>query len=162
LATLKAQAPTGNGWLHEIKFDGYRLQARRENGKITLKTRSGLDWTERFGKEVPEALAALSAEVLIIDGELVVEGAGGASDFSALQEDLSAGRSDRFVFYAFDILYLDGKDLRSAALVDRKAALEKLLSGAPPVLRYSEHFEEDGDMVLRHACRLSLEGVISK
>jgi bifunctional non-homologous end joining protein LigD len=162
LATLKPQAPTGSGWLHEIKFDGYRLQARREGGKVTLKTRSGLDWTERFGKSVPAALAALPASDFIIDGELVVEGAGGASDFSALQEDLSAERSDRFVFYTFDLLYLDGKDLRSAALVDRKAALEKLLSRAPPSLRYSEHFEEDGDMVLRHACRLSLEGVISK
>lgn len=162
LATLKPQAPTGKGWVHEIKFDGYRLQARIDGGKAILLTRSGLDWTDRFGKAVTDALVALPASQAIIDGELVVEGAGGASDFSALQADLSAGRDDRFVFFAFDLLYLDGRDLQGLALLERKAALEKLLSQAPAALRYSEHFAEDGEMVLRHACRLSLEGVVSK
>src|SRR5690606_6125158 len=101
-------------------------------------------------------------EQALLDGELVVEGAGGASDFSALQADLSENRSDRFVYYAFDLLHLDGEDLTGRPLLERKAALEKLLAGAPPCLRYSEHFDEDGEMILRHACRLSLEGVISK
>ena len=162
LATLKPHAPAAAGWVHEIKFDGYRLQARIDGAKAKLVTRSGLDWTEKFGKAVPQALAALAAQQAIIDGELVVEASGGASDFSALQADLSAGRADRFVYYAFDLLYLDGQDLRDAALVDRKAALANLLKGAPAELRYSDHFAEDGEMVLRHACRLSLEGVVSK
>ncbi len=162
LATLRASAPAGSRWLHEIKFDGYRLQAHVADGKAGLLTRSGLDWTDRFGVAVPAALAALPAGTAIIDGELVVEAAGGASDFSALQADLSEGRTDRFRYYAFDLLYLDGYDLRGCALVDRKAALEGLLDGAGAALAYSEHFDDEGEIILRHACRLSLEGVISK
>lgn len=162
LATLKPSAPTGKKWLHEIKFDGYRLQAHVRDGAAALLTRSGLDWTDKFGGSVVAALSALPVGEAIIDGELVVEGAGGASDFSALQADLSAGRTDRFVFYAFDLLHVDGRDLRPAALLGRKIALQTLMADAPLVLRYSEHFEEDGDLVLRHACRLSLEGVVSK
>jgi bifunctional non-homologous end joining protein LigD len=162
LATLKPKAPAGARWVHEIKFDGYRLQARISGGKVKLLTRSGLDWTGKFGEEVPAALGALPAREAIIDGELVVEMSGGASDFSALQADLSEGRSDRFVFYVFDLLHLDGYDLRGAKLTDRKAALQQVVQGAPVELRYSDHFEEDGEVVLRHACRLSLEGVVSK
>lgn len=162
LATLKPHAPAARGWVHEIKFDGYRIQAHLSGSKVKLLTRGGLDWTRKFGKTVPKALAALPAKQAIMDGELVVEASGGASDFSALQADLSAGRSDRFAFYAFDLLYLDGRELLDATLAERKAALARLLDGAPSELRYSEHFEEDGEMVLRHACRLSLEGVVSK
>src|SRR5690606_6449280 len=125
-------------------------------------TRSGLDWTAKFGKAVPAALAGLPVKEAILDGELVVEAGGGASEFSALQADLSAGRTDRMILCLFDLLYLDGHDLRAAPLVERKAALGALLAGAPPVLRYSEHFDEDGELVLRHACRLSLEGIVSK
>lgn len=162
LATLRRHAPTGDDWLHEIKFDGYRLQARIDKGKVTLLTRSGLDWTARFGPAIAQALAALSVEQAILDGEIVVEGAGGASDFGALQADLSAGRDNRFRFVAFDLLYRDGQDLRSVALLERKQALQALLADTTDPLRFSEHFEEEGEMVLRHACRLSLEGVISK
>src|SRR5690606_5234917 len=162
LATLKPSAPTGKKWLHEIKFDGYRLQAHIRDGEVSLLTRSGLDWTEKFGADVVAALSGLPVHEAIVDGELVVEGSGGASDFSTLQADLSAGRADRFVFYAFDLLYVDGQDLRPAAQLGRKLALQAVMAGAPPALRYSEHFEEDGDLVLRHACRLSLEGVVSK
>ncbi len=162
LATLVAAPPSGDRWLHEIKFDGYRLIARIEAGKVRLLTRSGLDWTEKFGSGVAKALAALPVDDALIDGELVVEGAGGASDFSALQADLSAGRSDRFVFYAFDLIHCDGVDLTRLPLVARKAALERLVAGADPLLRYSAHFLDKGDMVLRHACRLGLEGVVSK
>ncbi|MGP4688202.1 DNA ligase D [Agrobacterium pusense] len=162
LATLKPKPPGGDRWLHEIKFDGYRLQVRLDHGKLQLLTRSGLNWTEKFGDAVARALKALPAETALIDGEIVVERDSGASDFSALQQDLSEGRSDRFVFYAFDLLYLDGSDLRGAALTERKSLLEKLLPAGNPQLRYSEHFEESGALVLDHACRLSLEGVISK
>lgn len=162
LATLKPSAPTARKWLHEIKFDGYRLQAHVREGKTTLFTRSGHDWTDRFGSAIPAAFGQLNAQAAIVDGEVIVEGAAGASDFSALQADLSEGRTDRLVFYAFDILYLDGRDLRPARQIDRKETLEALCREASEPLRYSEHFVENGDLVLRHACRLSLEGVISK
>lgn len=162
LATLTASAPSGIKWLHEIKFDGYRLQARIEAGKVRLLTRSGLDWTQKFGKKLVAALLSLPSTTALIDGELVVETGNGASDFSALQADLSTGRTERFVFYAFDLLHLDGYDLRTASLVSRKGLLEKLVHGKTDMVRYSSHFEENGDLVLRHACRLSLEGVVSK
>jgi bifunctional non-homologous end joining protein LigD len=162
LATLRPEASGGERWVHEIKFDGYRLQAHVRGGRVELLTRNGFDWTERFGAAVREALAGLPVEEAILDGELVVEGAGGASDFSALQADLAEGRAERFVYYAFDLLYLDGLDLRGAGLEARKAALAERLAGAPAVLRFSEHFDEDGEIILRHACRLSLEGVVSK
>lgn len=162
LATLVPKAPTGARWLHEIKFDGYRLLARIDDGKVTLSTRGGLDWTKRFGPAVADALRDLPCKTALIDGEIVVENGSGASDFSALQAALSEGRKTGFQFYAFDLLYLDGWDLRDSPLAARKDALEGLLAGAPEVLRYSAHFESDGDMVLRHACRLSLEGIVSK
>ena len=162
LATLAPAAPVGGRWLHEIKFDGYRLQARIEAGRVKLFTRSGLDWTVKFGKDVVAALRELPLGTAIIDGEIVVETDAGASDFSTLQADLSEGRSDRFMFCAFDLLYLDGYDLRAVPLVARKELLEDILSEAGRPLRYSGHFEESGAMVLRHACRLSLEGIISK
>jgi bifunctional non-homologous end joining protein LigD len=162
LATLKPAAPRGAGWVHEIKFDGYRLQAQVRNGKVKLLTRSGQDWTGRFGEAVAGALGALPCRTAILDGELVVEGAGGASSFSDLQADLAAGRADRFLYYLFDLLYLDGEDLRGRPLVERKARLAALIEGAPDPLRLSEHFDEDGEVMLRHACRLSLEGLVSK
>ncbi|MCX5493327.1 DNA ligase D [Kaistia dalseonensis] len=162
LATLVATAPAGERWIHEIKFDGYRLQARIEAGHVKLLTRSGLDWTTKFGTAIMDGLAALPVRTALIDGELVVETSTGSSDFSALQADLSAGRSDRFVFYAFDCLYLDGQDLRALPLIRRKAALEGIIPSDNGLVRYSGHFDEDGALVLRHACRLSLEGVVSK
>ncbi|TDR30633.1 DNA ligase D [Aquamicrobium defluvii] len=161
-ASLMTAPPTGDRWIHEIKFDGYRLQARIEAGRVKLLTRSGLDWTRKFGKEVMSALQALPIGTALIDGELVVETGSGASDFSALQADLSAGRSDRFAFYVFDLLYLDGYDLRALPLVERKTMLEQIVGTEPGLVRYSGHFDENGGLVLRHACRLSLEGVISK
>lgn len=162
MATLGAAPPAGDRWLHEIKFDGYRLQARIEAGRVKLLTRSGLDWTKKFGKAVAAALQDLPPGTAIIDGELVVETDSGASDFSALQADLSEGRSDRFLFYVFDLLYLDGFDLRSLSLIERKGLLEQLVSASDGIVRYSNHFDENGALVLRHACRLSLEGIISK
>ncbi len=160
LATLVAKPPQGADWLHEIKFDGYRLQARIAGGKVRLLSRSGLDWTDKFGPALQAAFQGLKLDDALIDGEVVVEGRAGASDFSALQADLSAGRSDRFVYYAFDLLHLNGTDIRRLPLSHRKDLLRPLTGTGP--LRFSEHFGEDGALVLRHACRLSLEGVISK
>jgi len=162
LATLAATPPAGARWLHEIKFDGYRLQARIKAGRVKLLTRSGLDWTKKFGHNVIAALQNLAIGSGIIDGELVVETESGISNFSALQDDLSKGRRDRFVFYAFDLLYLDGYDLTGLPLIERKALLEKIVAEGNGVLRYSGHFQQDGAVILRHACRLSLEGIVSK
>ncbi|MCJ8520155.1 bifunctional non-homologous end joining protein LigD [Pseudorhizobium tarimense] len=162
LATLVKGAPTGKRWLHEIKLDGYRLQARFDNGKVKLLTRTGLDWTKKFGAEITAAFEALPARQAIIDGEIVTNGGAGATDFSLLQQDLSEGRTDRFVFFAFDLLYLDGLDLTSAPLIKRKEMLESLIAKSNGKLRYSEHFDDEGGLVLKHACRLSLEGIISK
>ncbi len=162
LATLAKSPPTGDRWLHEIKFDGYRLQAHIEDGKVTLWTRRGLDWTKKFGKAVPEALRQLPVGNALIDGEMVVANESGVAEFSLLQADLSDGRIDRFVYYAFDCLFLDGQDLRQTPLVRRKELLEKLIGAEGGAVRYSAHFEEDGKLVLQRACALGLEGIISK
>ncbi|HEU4380258.1 MAG TPA: DNA ligase D [Hyphomicrobiaceae bacterium] len=162
LATLVEKPPTGNRWVHEVKFDGYRLLARLDHGRVKLLTRTGLDWTSKFGN-VAKALAALPVVTAFLDGEVVVETDHGVPDFGALQADLSEGRSDRFSYYAFDLLHLDGKDLRGGALCDRKAALRVLLADVTDgVLKYSEHFTDRGDLVLKHAARLGLEGIVSK
>jgi bifunctional non-homologous end joining protein LigD len=163
LATLHSAAPRGNEWLHEIKFDGYRIEARLDRGKVRLLTRKGLDWTHRF-KPIAEAVAALDADAALIDGELVSEDERGISSFSQLQTDLKDGRSDRFRYCVFDLLYLGGRDFRNQPLIERKAALERLIRSAGPNdrIRYAEHFDEDGEVILRQSCRLGLEGVVSK
>ncbi len=162
LAALAPKPPTGERWIHEIKFDGYRLQVRIEAGRVKLLTRSGLDWTKKFGKQIVAAFQDLPVGTALIDGELVVETAAGASDFFALQADLSADRTDRFVFYVFDLLYLDGYDLQGLSLIERKTMLQELVGSASTLIRYSEHFEGNGALILDHACRLSLEGIVSK
>ena len=162
LATLSKSPPTGDRWLHEIKFDGYRLQAHIEDGKVTLWTRGGLDWTHKFGEAVPTALRNLPVRTALIDGEMVVENESGVAEFSLLQADLSDGRLDRFAYYAFDCLYLDGYDLREATLMRRKEFLSQLIGNDRGAIRYSSHFVEDGKLVLQRACALGLEGIISK
>ncbi len=128
LPTATETAPAGGGWLHEIKHDGYRLQAHLENGRVKLFSRQGLDWTERFPVVVP-ALAEVPAKVAIIDGEVVVQTATGVASFAMLVDALKSGGGD-MLFYAFDLLYLDGFDLREAPLSARKAALAELLADA--------------------------------
>jgi bifunctional non-homologous end joining protein LigD len=163
LAVLHESAPSGPRWLHEIKYDGYRIEARLDRGKVQLLTRHRQDWTHRF-KQVAEAVAALPAETALLDGELVVQDEKGISSFSLLQTDLKEGRSDRFVYWVFDLLYLDGRDLTALPLVERKTTLQKLLRatrGRGPV-RYAEHFDEDGPLIFKHACKMGLEGIVSK
>ncbi|AZO79842.1 MULTISPECIES: DNA ligase D [unclassified Bosea (in: a-proteobacteria)] len=164
LATLQDKPPAGEAWLHEVKFDGYRLQARISAGQVKLLTRTGLDWTERFGKTIVDAFAALPCETALIDGEVVALSENGISSFSALQAALLEDKTANLVFFAFDLLYLDGENLQPEPLLARKGRLEELLSaaGADAPLRYSEHFIEPGQTMLRHACRMGLEGVISK
>ena len=153
--------PGGKNWMHEIKFDGYRIQARIEDGTAVLKTRKGLDWTSRF-----KAIAAAFSKLpdCIVDGEIVALDDNGASDFAALQAALSEGTSDQLVFFAFDLLYADGQDLQGLPLSSRKEKLGALLAAAKrsPLLRFVEHFETGGDAVLQSACRLSSEGIVSK
>jgi bifunctional non-homologous end joining protein LigD len=162
LATLSDTAPNDDRFIHEIKFDGYRLIARIEDGEVRLLTRSGLDWTTKFGTGVQEALAALPLRRALLDGEIVVETDGGASDFSALQADLSDERRDRFRFYLFDLMHLDGHDLTELPLERRKALLRTLIPEGDALIRYSDDFAQDGAEVLNHACRLGLEGIVSK
>lgn len=162
LATLVKTIPADDRWLHEIKFDGYRIQARISGGEVRLFTRSGRDWTDRFGTDLGKALAALPVETAVLDGEIVVETAGRSSDFSALQADLAEGRTDRMLYYVFDILHRDGKDLTALPLVDRKRLLSSVLDKAKDPIRISEHLTEQGEIVLRHACRMGLEGIVSK
>ena len=162
LASVCARPPSGPKWVHEIKHDGYRIQARIDAGKIKLLTRTGLDWTERF-KSIADALLALRLSSALIDGEIVVEDDGGKSSLGNLQAALSEGRQDRMRYYAFDLLYCEGFDLREATLLDRKALLEQVLAGAPASIRFSEHLaEHDGPTILQHTCRLGLEGIVSK
>jgi bifunctional non-homologous end joining protein LigD len=162
LATLYDKAPSGPDWIHEIKFDGYRLEARLDHGKVRLLTRKQQDWTHRF-KTVAAAVAALPAETALLDGEVIVEDEHGISNFSLLQNDLKDGR-DRFVYHVFDLLYLDGSDLTAEPLLQRKAALARLLAAAGKAgsIRYTDHFEEGGPLILKKACEMGLEGLISK
>jgi bifunctional non-homologous end joining protein LigD len=163
LATLKASPPEGTGWLHEVKFDGYRIQAHLSAGKLKLFTRSGLDWTPRFGEPLRRELSGLNCKQAIIDGEIVVLSDKGVASFALLQADLSASRTDRMNFYAFDLLHLDNTALLEEPLIERKSQLEDLLKQkSNGLIRYSEHFEQAGETMLSHACRMGLEGVISK
>jgi len=161
LCETLARPPSGTGWLHEIKFDGYRIQIRVLEGEATLKTRKGLDWTTKYPAI---ARAAGNLPDAIIDGEICALDENGAPDFAALQAALSEGKTDALVYFAFDLLFEGGKDLRALPLSDRKARLERFLtdSGDDARLRYVEHFETGGEAVLRSACRLSLEGIVSK
>ncbi|BAM87803.1 ATP-dependent DNA ligase [Bradyrhizobium oligotrophicum S58] len=163
LCTSVAQPPSGEGWAHEIKFDGYRVQIRVENGEVTLKTRKGLDWTAKFGAIAEEAAKLPDA---IIDGEIVALDKDGNPNFSALQAAISAGQTDELIFFAFDLMFAEEFDLRRQPLRERKARLAKLLKasikGKAPRIRYVEHFETDGETVLDSARKLSLEGIVSK
>ncbi|MET0968225.1 MAG: DNA ligase D, partial [Tardiphaga sp.] len=156
--------PSVEGWAHEIKFDGYRVQLRIEDGVPTLKTRKGLDWTEKFGAIAKEATGLPDA---IIDGEIVGLNAEGQPDFAGLQAALSDEKTDTLIFFVFDLLFADGEDLRKLPLSDRKARLEALLKSArgrrkEGLIRYVDHFETGGDAILSSACKLSLEGIVSK
>jgi bifunctional non-homologous end joining protein LigD len=161
LPTTIDAPPKGKDWVHEIKYDGYRMQLRIANGKAVLRTRNGLDWTERF-RGIARAAAELPAKAAIIDGEAVALTEAGVPNFSLLQEGLKKGGSD-LVYFAFDLLHLDGYDLRRATLIERKAALQALIGAdEASLIRYSEHLEGDGALIFRHISRLGLEGIVSK
>jgi bifunctional non-homologous end joining protein LigD len=155
------RATSEPGWGHEVKFDGYRMQLRVENGDAQLNTRKGIDWTAKFGGM---AAAAGTLPDCLLDGEVVALDKHGEPDFAALQGALSEHKTDELIYFAFDLLFIGGEDLREKPLHDRKARLKALFgkSKLPRIFRYVDHFETAGDAVLRSACLMHLEGIVSK
>jgi bifunctional non-homologous end joining protein LigD len=158
LATSVDKVPSGKRWVHEIKFDGYRVQVHLRDAAVKIFTRRGHDWTNRFRKIAADAWH-VNAGSAIMDGEVVVPSADGTTDFSVLQNELK-GRSKQIVLVAFDLLYLNGYDLRRLPLFERKAQLKKII--AETDVQFSESFEVDGKEIYEHACKTGLEGVVSK
>src|SRR5882757_9643841 len=158
LASSIDKVPSGERWIHEIKFDGYRVQVHLVNEAVKVFTRRGNDWTKRFRKIADDAWH-VSAGSAIIDGEVVVPSENGTTDFSVLQNELN-GRSKKIVLVAFDLLYLNGYDLRKLPLFERKALLKEII--AETDIQFSESFEVDGREMYKHACKTGLEGVVSK
>jgi len=160
LCTAVDRPPSGAGWGHEIKLDGYRLQLRVQDGKAVLKTRKGVDWSAKFGAIINEAKVLPNA---IIDGEAVALDEHGAPDFSALQAALSEQKTDDLIFFAFDLLFMGNEDMRERPLSVRKTKLQELLGtvGAKRI-RFVEHLSTGGDAILKSACKMALEGIVSK
>ncbi len=164
LATLVDQVPSGDEWLHEVKFDGYRALCRIDDGKVSFLTRNGLDWSGKFSA-LGKAAAALSCRRALLDGEVVVLDPSGVSDFGALQDALSRKDGSRLVYYVFDLLHLDGRDLTRLPLLERKQCLEGIIkskSAAGATLRYSDHVRGQGAELFAKACASGIEGVVSK
>jgi bifunctional non-homologous end joining protein LigD len=153
--------PKNDDWVHEIKFDGYRLQAHLDDGAVKLFTRRGFDWTPRFSS-LATALSGLPIKQVILDGELVVPDHNGIPDFHLLEADIAAGRDDRMIYYTFDVLYLDHYDLRPCELRHRRAALESIVKTGAERIRVSEYLHAEATTILELACRMKLEGIVSK
>lgn len=162
LATLVEKPPAGDEWLHELKFDGYRMLCFLERGKAKFLSRNGKDWTEKF-PNVSAALKTFPVTAAILDGEIVIQDQGGRTSFQALQQSMKT-RSSSFVFQIFDLIYLDGFNITRTPLRERKAVLEGLLATAKPKgpLRYSDHVEGNGAQFFKQACEYGIEGIVSK
>lgn len=152
--------PMGEDWVHEIKFDGYRAQSHKGDGRVTVFSRKGYNWTDRFGS-VGELVDGLPADSVILDGEVVFIGRNGKPDFQGLRGALGR-KTDRLHFYAFDLLFLDGEDWRPRPLLERKRRLRSLLRVAPEQLQCVEHMQGNSRLIVEHACKLGLEGIVSK
>ena len=161
LADTSTTPTKASGWIHELKFDGYRIQARKQGSKVQLLTRSGLDWTHRM-KPLAKALEALPAKSALFDGEVVVLSADGNTSFANLQAAFENGDKHPFTYFIFDLLHLNGHNLRNLPLLERKALLAQLLTTAPDNLRISEHLDTDAAAIFKQACNLEAEGIISK
>jgi bifunctional non-homologous end joining protein LigD len=161
LTRLVDEAPTGNDWLHEIKYDGYRMHARLDRGRIQLLTRTGLDWSHRYRATI-EALRALPVTTAYLDGELCAVQPDGVPSFSRLQAAMDEGRTDELILFVFDLLYLQGEGIAGLPLIERKERLRALLAREVPGLRFSDHVVGGGPRFREHTCRLGLEGAISK
>src|ERR1700733_14843371 len=159
LCKLVARIPAGDGWAHEIKFDGFRMHARIAKGRSALLTRNGVDWTAKY-PDIAAAIGALNCRQAYVDGELCAVLADGTTSFAGLQ-----GHGDapaELAYFAFDLLHLDGEDLMRLPLLERKARLEALLADAPPVLRFSGHVLGNGARVFEEGSKLGVEGMVSK
>jgi len=155
------KAPEGPQWIYEIKTDGYRAQVHIRNGKVTVYSRNGYDWTEQFSV-IARAASALDVREAIIDGEATVIGTNGLPDFQALRRELGKPNSSRLKYHAFDLLWLNGKDLRGLTLIERKDALKEMLEDAPDTLSYVDYLDSDGQRIFEHACKMGLEGIVAK
>ena len=161
LTQLVKEAPAGSDWLHEIKFDGYRMRARLERGRAQLLTRKGLDWTRKY-PSIADALKSLPASQAYLDGELCGVRPDGTTSFDIIQNASAAGNAAALVFFLFDVLFLDREDMTRTPLIERKAQLAELLSDAPGCLQYSGHQQGSGPAFHKLACQRGLEGIVSK
>ena len=161
LTRLVDEAPAGDGWLHEIKYDGYRMHARLDGDDIKLLTRTGLDWSHRYRSTI-EALRSLPAKSAYLDGELCALRPDGVPAFSRLQAAMDEGQTGQLVFFVFDLLFLNGESTARLPLIERKERLQRLFAKELGRVRYSEHVLTDGPRFREQACKLGLEGVISK
>ncbi|RZU43467.1 DNA ligase D [Edaphobacter modestus] len=162
LALMAETPPSEDGWLHELKLDGYRMQARKDGTKVQMLTRTGLDWTARV-KSVASEIAKLAVEKVTLDGEVVVVAPNGTTNFADLQASMQQGAKNALTYFAFDLLHLEGKNTRNLPLKQRKEVLGALLQGVDEDrLRLGEHIETGGAALLREACKLQAEGIVSK
>ena len=161
IPTLVREAPRGPNWLHEIKHDGYRTICVIDQGSISIYTRRGHNWADRM-PSIARALSALKVRSAVIDGEAIVIGEDGLSDFFALHAALARKNAPRAMLVAFDLLHLDGEDMRGRELEDRRAVLAAVVRKRAPWIQFSESIEGDGPQVWRHACNMGLEGIVSK
>ncbi len=161
LALTATDPPRTAGWLHELKLDGYRIQARKDGLRVQLLTRTGLDWTHRMNP-MAASVRQLPAESVILDGEVVVMNENGTTSFADLQAAFQEGANKPLTYFAFDLLYLNGHNLRELPLIDRKAILAQIVGEGEGVVRFSHHLESDGSVIFRKACELHAEGIVSK
>jgi ATP-dependent DNA ligase len=161
LTQLVDAAPDGDDWLHEIKYDGYRMHARLDRGAVKLLTRTGLDWTHKY-PAIAKAVAELDVRQAYLDGELCGVGPDGITSFSIVQLASDSGNAAALVFFLFDLLYLEGEDLRERPLIGRKNRLSTLLANAGPCLHRSDHVIGQGPAFHDKACAMHVEGIVSK
>jgi DNA ligase D-like protein (predicted ligase) len=161
LTQLVDAAPEGDQWLHEIKYDGYRMHARLDRGTMKLLTRTGLDWTHKY-PAIAKAVGELDARQAYLDGELCGVDPDGTTSFNIVQPASDSGNAAALVFFLFDLLYLDGEDLRPRPLIERKERLGALLANAGSCLHFSEHVVGQGPAFYEKACAMRVEGVVSK
>jgi bifunctional non-homologous end joining protein LigD len=163
LATLVKEAPSGDEWLHELKFDGYRMQCRIDHGKVRFWSRNQIDWSAKF-PGIAKAIRSIAATTAILDGEVVVMDSRGHTSFQKLQKTMGTGGDSGFIFEIFDLMYLDGFNLMKSPLSERKRLLKELLDSAEKSgpLRYSDHVEGSGAEVFKLACKKGIEGIVSK
>jgi bifunctional non-homologous end joining protein LigD len=163
LATLVKEPPSGTQWLHELKFDGYRMLCRIDRGNVTFWSRNGKDWTQKF-LNVIESVKSLNVANAILDGEIVIVDAQGRSSFLKLQRAMGKTITTGFVYQVFDLVYLDGFNLTKTPLKTRKQLLSDLCKSVAgrSIIRYSEHYQGNGEEFFRHACAYGIEGIVSK